>query len=380
MSAQPYDSTLLQTPPLVPSDVIKDKGDRTKEQPEEFFVWMKKLCSRLRTENTQHNEALWAKHLTNEQMYRGNQFGTVVKDGSYKSFRRGKGDPRYTHNLIGGHVDAVVASHVLAKTDLEVLAFPTGDAREHTQGKARTAENIINYYEYEILTESFKIRESKLRQFGGGVVRYNIWDAKAGHQKVKRPKFQNKAYESPVADSYTCSNCGESGSLASIKEGYGELDDETLTKDADPECPHCGSNELAITKVDALEMPQATEYEEVPTGDCRTISIPMFQIDFDQTGTDFYEATWLKWSRRFRPEVIKEMFPFWKGLKGTGTDEGEDYGQKVGDMLRYSAGNTATNFGTKRSGKDESSTPSLVDVEQWWIRPCMPMHLSCRKR
>lgn len=366
-----YEPTLSQSPPLVPLETYKDKRDRSPEQPEEFLEWLKKLTGRLRSENTQHNHAAWAKHLTNEQFYRGNQHGKVTSNGEWRNFNRtSKIDPRYVHNLVGGHVDAVTASHILARTDLEVLPIPTGDSDEHAQGKARVAQYIIDYYEHSTFTETFRIRESKLRQFGGGVARYIIWDASAGYQKAKRAKLEDKPFRPPVDDTFTCSNCGESGKLADATEGYGTYNEDMTAKEGQLECPYCHSNDISTNKIEAMEMPTAAGYDEVPTGDCRTISIPMFQVDFDRTQTDFYDALWVRWTRRFRPEVIREILPWWK-VKGSGLDEGDEYGQKVGEYLRDSPGNTSANYENKRSGRDESSAPNLVMSEQWWLRPCM---------
>jgi hypothetical protein len=371
-SSPPYQSTLVQTPPLVPSETIEKERQTSATPPEECLVWLKKLTGRLRLENRKHNNAMWAKHLTNEQFYRGNQHGTVSQlDGTWSNFnRKSKLDPRYTHNLIRGHVSAIVASHVLARTDLEVLALPADDADDHVQGQARAAGYVIDYYEHAIFTETFRIRESKLRQFGGGVGRYSIWDASAGYQIANRPKMEPQRFKPPVPDSFTCSFCGESGKLEDASEGHYTLDSD-LNRDVTPECPYCHSSDLVITKVDEIEMSQPSGYDSVPSGDCRTISVPMYQLDFDRTGSEFEEALWICWKRRFRPEVIKELFPWWDKVKGSSLEDSEEYGLKVGEYLKDSGGNMQGNFGRKAGGKDESVSANLVDVEQWWFRPCM---------
>jgi hypothetical protein len=374
MSSQPsYQSTLVQTPPLVPSETIEKERDTSVKPAEEFLPWMKKLMGRLRQENRKHNNAMWAKHLTNEQFYRGNQHGKVSDlDGTWLNFnRKSKLDPRYTHNLIRGHVSSIVASHVLARTDLEVLALPSDDADDHVQGQARSAGYVIDYYEHSIFTETFRIRESKLRQFGGGVGRYTIWDAKAGYQLAKRPKMEPMPFKPPVEDSFTCSFCGESGKLQDALEGHYTLDKD-LNRDTTPECPYCHSADIAITKVEAIEMSQPNGYDSVPSGDCRTVSVPMYQLDFDRTGSEFEDALWLCWKRRFRPEVVKELFPWWDKVGGSSLEDSDEYGLKVSEYLKDSAGNMQGNFGRKTGGgKDESVSANLVDVEQWWLRPCM---------
>ena len=358
-------STLAQAPPLVPAETYKEKRDQSPEQPEECLEWLKGLCKRLRLENSGHNKDLWNRHLYNENMYRGNQLGIVDLEGNFRPFKREKGDPRYIMNVTRGHTDAVVSSHVLAKTDIDIIALPPDDATDDATAKARAAANIVNYYEHEIFTDTFRINESLLRQFGGGLGRLVLWDAKAGYQLIQRPILSNSPFRPPVSDTFTCSFCGESGKLEDALEGYGTMD-EDLERQAQPECPYCHSNELSVTKVEAMEMPVASGYEDMPSGDCRVLSVPMYQLDFDRTGTDFYEAQWLKWSRRFRPEVIKELFPWWKGLKGSEIDETDSYGLKVGERLKDTVGERGG-----KTGRDTANAPNLVTVEQWWIKPCM---------
>lgn len=354
--------TLAQAPPLVPAEVYKEKRDKSPEQPEECLEWIKKLCKRLRSENTTHNKALWDRHFLNENMYRGNQLGMIGLDGNFKPYKRGKGDPRYIMNVTRGHTDAVVSSHVLAKTDIEIVALPPDDATDDSQSKARAAANIINYYEHEIFTDTFRINESLLRQFGGGLGRLVIWDAKAGYQLIQRPVLENSAFRPPVEDTFTCSFCGESGKLSDALDGYGTMDEE-LQRTPTPECPYCHSNELSVTKVDEMEMEGVSGYENIPSGDAKVISVPMYQLDFDRTVTDFYECQWLKWSRRFRPEVIKELFPWWKGLKGSSLEGSDDYGLQVAERLKDAV--------RDKGGRDTSSAPDEVTVEQWWVMPCM---------
>jgi hypothetical protein len=348
-------------PLLTPDETYKQTERRQEPPPEELLNFLQKLTGRLRLENTEHNKTLHAKGLTNEMMYRGQQYGRVDLDGNYRNYRREKGDPRYTHNLYGGYSDSITSQHVLARTDLEVMPLPTDDADDHAAGKARFAEHYINYCERRQLTESFRIRQSKLRQFGGGVFRYVFWDPKGGLGRLQRPILENQAMQL-AQDAFTCSACGESGEAEMLTDGQS--------------CPYCGSDQVAITQVPNEEMPQTTGYDEEPVGEGRTILIPNYQMDYDRhSGSVFYEATWVRWQQRFRPEVIQEICPWWKNPGGTTMAPHEtESGLRTEAELRQAPGNTRANFrnqGSRGNSGAEANAPQMVTAECWWLRPCL---------
>lgn len=379
--------------------MIQQQGNQPEPAPEELLKFINQLTGRLRVENTLHNANLHAKALTNEMMYRGQQFGRVDLEGQWRNYNRTKGDPRHTHNLYGGYSDSITSSHCLSKTDLEVLPLPADDADDHVVGKARFASHYIDYCEHMQLTETFRLRESKLRQFGGGVFRYSYWDSQAGLSQIKRPRMEDQRMQLGQG-AFTCASCGESGPSEMLGAGAGQqtgaqsYDESGMAvggssggRDSDGAgavfggqepplvaCPYCGSGQVQVTEVPQESMPQATGYDSVPSGDGRTKHIPVFQIDYDRTGFDFYEATWVRWQQRFRPEVVQELCPWWKKPPATGMPGDEtDSGLKSELTLRNAPGNTQANFGQKgsRTTQGGPQAAQLITCEIWWLQPCL---------
>src|SRR5262249_22767814 len=160
----------------------------------------------------------------------------------------------------GGYSDAITAQHVLAAMDIEILPLPEHDADDYTAGKARFAERYIDYCEYMQLTETFRIRESKLRQFGGGDWRYSWWGPQGGEQSVHRRVMQDPPVKL-APDSYTCADCGMSGPTDALNP-------------AAPACPDCGSQQIATTEAPPVTLPQVVGYQTIPVGAGRTEAVP----------------------------------------------------------------------------------------------------------
>src|SRR5262244_1896521 len=104
--ASPTSASLIQPgrAPLTPARTFERMGrQQPPPVPGDPLDYIKRMTRRLAGENRLHSAAKHATALTNEMVARGQQFGRVDLEGNFRQYKRGPGDPRYTHNFYGGY-------------------------------------------------------------------------------------------------------------------------------------------------------------------------------------------------------------------------------------------------------------------------------------
>lgn len=317
-----------------------------------FPTYIKQITSRLSREQDGSWRERHAKALTNESMYRGQQLGRVstfdlqwrplVQNAKNEPF------PLKVYNFIRPNSDAVTAQGCLSRSDLRVIPLPKHKADEKAKGQAEAANYVLDYYEDTTETETFLIREDKLGQFCGNVIRRIRWNPKAG-PLVRRPKYEDAEVKTGP-DTFTCSQCQESGTPEQLVNGA---------------CPYCGGP-AQINEAPTVIAPQFAGYEEVRAGDVETDIIPGYQVRCDSLGGDFEKATWVQIQFQMRPEEVKQLIPWWNPEHPS--SKSADGGLLVEQRLQAATGTGAT--GRAAYQREGGGNPRVLIVQLWWFKPC----------
>lgn len=396
-----------------PAAVYDRTSEKNPEEQKPFVERLKGLRERLNSEDTARDRELYARAVTVEMMYRGQQYGFVNRyNNKWEQYPQAIGRKQKAYNLFRGHSDAITVQHTLARVDLQIVPLPVDDADDDTVAKAKFANELVDYYEETLLDETSKQIEGKRKQFGGGVFRRLRWNAKDDRQTYRKPVFENQPVKL-APDAYTCADCGADGDASELggQDGsdLGSADAERSSETAransrggvsstnslqpssqetktnqseglpsgqpennqNPEvsagtsCPQCGSQNVMKIEVPEEQIPVVTGYEDVPCGDFICESFPIYAVKFDRAGGTFNKATWMSLKFRARPEEIKAKIPWWR--KRSSGDTGLNEGLRAEAVLSRSVGSTPRS--TQSSGNTRSSDTEKVTCELMWLEP-----------
>jgi len=342
----------LLAPEMTPVETRQEHSVSVPPSYPPFPTYVKQITSRLSREQDGSWRERHAKALTNELMYRGQQLGRVstfdlqwrplVQNAKNEPF------PLKVYNFIRPNSDAVTAQGCLSRSDLQVIPLPKHKADEKAKGQAEAANYVLDYYEDTTETETFLIREDKLGQFCGNVIRRIRWNPNGG-PIVLRPKYEDAEVKTGP-DTYTCPQCQESGTPEQLVEGM---------------CPYCGSP-AEINEAPTVVAPQFVGHEEVRAGDVETDIIPGYQVRCDSLGGDFEQSSWVQIQFQMRPEEVKQVIPWWNSEHPRG--KSADGGVLVEQKLQAATGTGST--GRISYQREGGGNPRVLIVQLWWFKPC----------
>lgn len=354
-------ATTVTEPQATPLDVRRENEQTAAPQYPNWPDWCKATRKRLSMEQDGSWRERHAKALTNELMYRGMQQGRVsTQDLQFRPVRVGPKEPFpiKTYNFIRPNSDSISAQWCLSRSDLRVVPIPKHEADDDAKGKAQAANHVLDYYEDETETETFLIREDKLGQFSGNMIRKLRWDPHAG-PIILHPQYEDQ--ETKVGpDAFQCNYCPEGGSSGPAEAAIPNPQDPTSVM-----CPNCG-NPAEIQESPTVMAPTFTGHVERRAGDIKTDIIPGYQVRFDPLAADLESANWVRIEFRMRDEEIKALIPWRVGgqsdMRSAGT------GTQVEQQLQAATG--TSNRGTTNVN-DGVGGIKATQVELWWFKRCM---------
>lgn len=189
--------------------------DKTVEIDQEWFVKQK-------NQYLTENESTWqGQTLVWEMIFLFCQGQQLLKRGRYSGGWRTAplaertDSPVYSQNLVGFYSDNIKAKWTQSNTDINWR--PTSDA-DSSQGAAKAAQHVHDYYKRKMYTERFRQTEATLAQCGK-YARYYYYSDEV-KTNGRRPKIEKQQVQFGDGSWY-CADCGEGGSASDLA-GSGE--------------------------------------------------------------------------------------------------------------------------------------------------------------
>lgn len=344
-------STTHEPGELTPEKTAKDQFSQPKDNWDSADDFLMRLTKRLEKEDEITDRLFHQKWTKLAKFYEGEHLGRFDARGQWRSYQPQMGDPYYIHPELRFHSDAITAAWTQSRPDIRVL--PANDD-DKTVACARKAAQILDHYEDVILTEDFLQRESKLGQFTGQMYRYTWWNPGAGPE-VERYDFDEQ--QVPLSSgAFSCPSCGYSGPIEELEQ-FGE-------------CPQCGAPAelMELQEPQSLSVPVPRPIGKQHIGDVCTEVVPAFQIKVDRAQGSFAQATYLRRRRMVRPEIVKELFPFWDlPSKNQAFTSADEFSLRAERLLQQSTGAPGRAW-----RPDTLSNPYAgVVINQWWLAPCL---------
>lgn len=367
----PYESQ----PNLAPVESVKKAEVRKPEPDKPFLKWVSERYDCLSKEDQDVWRDIYAAcHLVclfyeGKQLLRRSTFGSGWR--VYGTIQdTGQGNIR-SINLTRFYVDNIVVKWTQSSADL--IVRPSRDTDE-AQGAARAADVLIEHYENEWYTPTFRQNEARLAVLTGNFFR-RIYYSQKKKATARRPQIEKRTIGGGAGSGY-CADCGYTGSPDEFSAGAGIGVQGMATANAQlpgavavPACPHCGSEAVEIEQVPEVEIDAVVGKQEFEVGDLVCQSVPIFNVQFDVTGP-LEDSPWLLYTRRVRRDVLRSMFA--GALQFDRGEKGDDYGLDAVDALARTGQATSGRGGTASTvARTDDRKQDTVDLAELWLDPQM---------
>lgn len=252
-------------------------------------------------------------------------------------------------NLTRFYADNIVVKWVQSSSDLQVHA--TKDTDEAILA-ARAADILIEHYENEWYTPTFRQREARLALITGTYVRRIYYDSD-GHGKARRPLFEDVTLGG--GGGVACPSCGWAGSPDEAMNG---------------QCPQC-DQPVESEAVPEMQAKSLTGVEEYDTGSLRCESVPLWNLRYDLS-EPLETSPWLIYQRRVRKDIIRSKVQGQvKVERGKASEPGLDALQAMQFSGPAIGGKTTSGIVSKVDERDSEYT----DLCEMWLTADMYGHV-----
>jgi hypothetical protein len=349
-----------QTSPVATADATAEDDSsasaperaRPKRQFKPFKQFVLDLIKEVDSEGKDERKQRAGVITTNWNYYRGNHFGFLGKDGTWKQLLDTTGLHRF--NQFGQIVDALAKEWAAAGIEINV------DPRSSDPMKVAAAsvgQDISELYIEKLWDEWFEQAMAKYAMLSRRYWIYTRHSTEVEGYTEQLPISEKKDVRFPGI--YVCEQ-GMTGPVERLEKATGP-EGQALTGG----CPHCGGRVEIIGGFDE-QLPVRTGYEDVNTGDLTSEIVDPAEIEISiESRLSAENSPWLRRVRRTKLYKIENMHPDY--VVGAGTDKANDFDDFPGV---YEQDRLARSSGTNGylSGDDYPSGTKSVLYKQYWFK------------
>jgi len=337
-------------PNLAPLDQLKQAARGAKLKPVKFHEFIKSRYADLQKEREDVWREIYAAAHLISLFCRGKQF---VHRGRFNNGWRPYADLKDTGtdelrgiNLTRFYIDNIVVKWVQSSADLIIRAAKDTDDAIMS---ARAGDIVIEHYEREWYTPTFRQREARLAILCGTYARrlYYCDDYSA---KARRPVLG--MVELAGGGTAFCPECEHAGTPDQFEGGM---------------CPACGGGMAQITETPPIQVESVRGIEEYSTGTIKCDSVPLYNLRYD-LAESLEESSYLIYSRRVRNDVLMGQL---HAIIKLGQSKSKDPGLDAATALQYAGPAVG---GRSQSGvinKSEDEQQEYTDLTELWLQPEM---------